>query len=101
MVQFENSYLNLWKNTIEEARNGLKVYLLKKNEKEYTFEINADEKYCFLNYWFSNKNFKRFADTLRLLLLFEESNWLSRLNIDIPASAKELLSQVTKKRNKF
>lgn len=75
MVAFENYYLNSWKSTIEDARNGLKVFLMKKNLAEKTFEINSDP---------------------RLLILFQECKWLMRMNIEIPQSAKDLLAQVMK-----
>jgi dynein heavy chain len=75
MVAFENYYLSSWKSTIEDARNGLKVFLMKKNLAEKTFEINSDP---------------------RLLILFQECKWLMRMNIEIPQSAKDLLTQVMK-----
>lgn len=45
MITFESNYLNTWRTTIDEAKNGLKGYLMKKRDDEYIFEINADEKY--------------------------------------------------------
>lgn len=45
MITFENVYLSTWKSTIDEAKNGLKGYLMRKKDDEYIFEINADEKY--------------------------------------------------------
>ena len=44
MIAFENSYLNMWKNSIDEAKHGLKGYLLKKSEMGYNFRVNSDEK---------------------------------------------------------
>ena len=44
MTSFETLYLNLWKNSIDEAKNGLKGYLLRKKDNEYIFDINYDEK---------------------------------------------------------
>lgn len=44
MMAFETYYLNIWKSTIDDAKNGLKGYLMTKNENENTFKINADEK---------------------------------------------------------
>lgn len=75
MVLFENNYLTHWKSSIEEAKLGLKSYLLKKDELNLTFSINSDDK---------------------LVILFQEVKWLSRLNIDLPSSAKELLAQEKK-----
>lgn len=45
MINFENSYLNLWKTTIDEAKHGLKGFLMRKNDDDFIFQINADEKY--------------------------------------------------------
>jgi hypothetical protein len=45
MISFENSYLNMWKNSIDEAKHGLKGYLLKKSELGYNFRVNSDEKF--------------------------------------------------------
>lgn len=73
MIAFENSFLNTWRNSIDEAKQGLKGYLLRRNDKELSFEINIDE---------------------RLVVLLEEIKWLSRMKIDIPESAKEVLAQV-------
>ncbi len=44
MIMFENSYLNAWKNGIEEAKFGFKRFLLTKNDEQLTFNINCDEK---------------------------------------------------------
>ena len=44
MIAFENSYLNMWKNSIEEAKLGLKGYLLCKNDEQFIFQVNYDEK---------------------------------------------------------
>lgn len=44
MINFETAFLNKWKTTIDEAKNGLKDYLMRKNDGDYIFEINADEK---------------------------------------------------------
>lgn len=44
MVAFENFYLNIWKSTIDEAKNGLKAFLITKNVESNTFEINSDSK---------------------------------------------------------
>ena len=73
MNTFENHYLTYWKSEIEDAKIGLKSYLICKDEENLTFHINSDE---------------------RLITLFQEVKWLLRLNIDLPTSAKELLSQV-------
>ena len=42
--EYERAYLHHWKASIEEARNGFKGYLLRKNEKNYSFEINMDDR---------------------------------------------------------
>lgn len=42
MISFENYYLNLWKNTIEEAKNGLKAFLILKKPELNTFGVNFD-----------------------------------------------------------
>jgi hypothetical protein len=41
---FENNHLNNWKNSIEEGKNGLKGFLLRKSQKDFHFEINSDIK---------------------------------------------------------
>jgi dynein heavy chain len=74
MIAFENSFLNTWRSSIDEAKQGLKGYLLRRNDKQLSFEINVDE---------------------RLVVLLEEIKWLSRMKIDIPESAKEVLAQVS------
>ncbi len=75
MTTFESQYLTHWKSEIEEAKAGLKSYLIIKDEANLTFHINSDD---------------------RLITLFQEVKWLSRLNIDLPPSARELLSQEKK-----
>lgn len=80
MVTFESYYLNKWRSTIDEAKNGLKVFLMTKNSEKNTFEINSDQ---------------------RLLILFQECKWLMRMNLEIPQSAKELLAQVRKIEHEF
>lgn len=42
MINFENYYLNLWKNTIEEAKYGLKAFLILKKPELNTFAVNFD-----------------------------------------------------------
>lgn len=49
MVAFENFYLNIWKSKIDEAKNGLKAFLITKNVESNTFEINSDSKYIHKN----------------------------------------------------
>lgn len=44
MISFENLYLNAWKSTIEEAKQGFKCFLLTKNDEQLMFYINSDEK---------------------------------------------------------
>jgi len=75
MSSFESQYLTYWKSEIEEAKVGLKSYLIIKDEANLTFYINSDD---------------------RLIMLFQEVRWLSRLNIELPPSARELLSQEKK-----
>lgn len=75
MNMFENYYLTMWKSEIEEAKAGLKSYLIVKDESNLTFYINSDD---------------------RLVTLFEEVKWLFRLHIDLPPSARDLLSQEKK-----
>ncbi len=38
-----------------------------------------------------------FSDSDRLVLLFQEIKWLTRMGIEIPNSAKELIPQVSLK----
>ena len=75
MNTFENYYLSQWKSEIEDAKAGLKSYLIVKDEANLTFRINSDE---------------------RLITVFEEVKWLFRLHIDLPPSARDLLSQEKK-----
>lgn len=50
MVAFENQHLANWRSTIEEAKSGLKVFLMSKNEDKNGFEINSDQRLTqFLN----------------------------------------------------
>ena len=44
MNAFEISYLSYFKNSIDDAKNGLKNYLMIKNEEKLTFHINSDDK---------------------------------------------------------
>jgi hypothetical protein len=91
--------LNNWKNSIEEAKHGLKGFLLRKSQKDFHFEINSDIRYKYLNQF--KQILREITNCLiyRLVLLFQEIKWLSRMGIEIPNSAKELVSQV--KINKY
>lgn len=73
MLHFENAYLAMWKSGFDQAKHGFKDYLLVKDEDNLTFDVNANEK---------------------LMILFQETKWLSRLDIEIPAAARDLCSQV-------
>jgi hypothetical protein len=44
MISFESTFLNMWKNSIDEAKYGLKGYLLRKSERGYNFRVNSDDK---------------------------------------------------------
>ena len=75
MISFENNFLSQWRSSIDEAKIGLRSCLLCKNDEQFVFSVNFDEK---------------------LLLLFEEAKWLSRMNIELPQAAKDLLAQEKK-----
>lgn len=96
MNTFENYYLTYWKSEIEEAKVGLKSYLIIKDVKNLIFHINSDERFETQFNHTRNLSSGLFLKcfTCRLVLLFQEVKWLSRLNIELPPSAKELLSQV-------
>ena len=44
IMAFESAHLSAWKSRIDDAKQSLKTHLLRKNEKELSFEINSDPK---------------------------------------------------------
>ena len=75
LIAYETLYLNQWKNTIDDAKLGLKAHLLCQDPVTKKLMVNFDTK---------------------LLQLFHESKWLKRMGIEIPNQAQDLLSQEKK-----
>jgi dynein heavy chain, axonemal len=75
LTSYEHAHLNRWRNTIEETRLGLQAFLLIKDDKNYTFSVNTHEK---------------------LMLLFQDAKFLTRIGINIPKVAKDLIKQEKK-----